>query len=167
MNINHQSIERIEHLKPLLRFMSDFCDVLIADDAKDIMVFSTPSHPSPIHHNQFGFLIKMLSEMGITFVEVGKKMLEREDRQNFELRQILSLVQQTAAERKETMFQERILQEKRLILLKQYFEAARMEARPQNQIIFGGNLNDIRVNRPKPLPDHIEAPRVPKARLQT
>lgn len=173
MVIDLRSIQRVESLEPLLRFMSDFSDTIIADDAKDIMVFSTPTHPSPFHHNQWGTLLKFMSEMGMIFLRMGKKVLEQEDRQNMELRQIRRMLQEVMTEREESVIQEKILKEKRVILMKQYFETVRIQ--PQqislpHEVIYGGNLDSIRVKKEqkKPsLPEKLPGPpRVPKAKLQ-
>jgi hypothetical protein len=169
MNIDSRSIQRVESLKPLLRFVSDFMDTVIADDAADIMVFSTPTHPSPFHHNQWGVLLKMAAEAGMLVTDMVKKMLEREDRENFELRKISQLVQELAAERRDNADQERIFKEQRMIFVKMYRDSLRQQQSFQqpNEIIYGGNLNNIRVRPTRALPDRIEPPRVPKPKLKT
>lgn len=172
MNIDNRSLQRVQSLKPLLRAMSDFMDVLIADDAQDIMVFSTPTHPSPFHHNQFGVLIKFAAELGLGVADLMQKVLADEERENLQLKHIRFYVQQLIAEREDRSSVEKIYKQQRLVLTKQYWDMLRREPssyEAPNEIIYGGNLNDIstsRYNRPKALPERLP-PRVPRANLKT
>ena len=63
-------------LIPLLQFLNDFSEVLISDDKYDIGKFSSPSHPSVVHHYQWGTLIKGLTDTAIQLITFSSRMLE-------------------------------------------------------------------------------------------